>query len=334
VVTPFDDLTDQGRLRRLRALARTATTNYPIVSADASITFVARSFNTTFHILATGSSTALRVAPRERIHADGTEQVEARWMRSLQTDGIVSPPDVIDTCDGAPYVEITHPGVPGERICMLFRWIEGQPLTDAMTLDRARQMGELAALLHEHAANAATREAPSVLVADRVLYWRLPNQFGEARSTDTLFDEALDRAERALAAVWQNQPHRPHLLHGDLTSDNIMVSGRELVPIDFQDLVWGFDIQDLAITLAALRRTDDDGRLEAQFQRGYRAVRTWPQLEPATLAGLIAGRQLHQLNLALNLRRPGLDIVIARAKARITEWMSPTTTPAATLDTR
>ncbi len=266
-----------------------------------------------------GFSGALRIGPAERIHAEGTEIVEARWMRDLRATRAAAPPEVFNTRDGRPVVRQVQAGGTGERICMLFGWVAGRPLRQTMSVAAAGQMGTLAARLHDHAA-ARTGGAPGVLVADRVLYWRVENRLGEVASS-ALVGEALDRAQRFLSELWAHPPHPPHLIHGDLTPDNILVDDGTLVPIDFQDLVWGLDIQDLAIAWSALAPFDEQGRLRDRFRAGYATVRPWPELDPETLSALIAARRLHQLNLALTLRKPGLADFVTRATKVIAEWM-------------
>jgi len=298
---------------------------YGVAPDRVRITLSAQSYNTVFRVLDSGFDAALRIGPGERIHAEETEAVEAQWMRSLRASGTVSPPEVFDAVDGRPAVRRSRPGVPGERVCMLFGWVRGRPLSEVMSSERAERAGTVAALLHEHAA-ATERNAPlPVLVADRVLYWRLEDRLAEAgTSSSTLISEAHDRAQQHVAQLWARPPHRPHLLHGDLTPYNLMVEGRTgaLVPIDFQDLIWGFEVQDLAITLSSFGRFDDPDDLRARFHAGYQDVRPWPDFDPAMLAALVGARRLQQLNLALTLRRPGLDVYVPRIVELIKAWMA------------
>jgi Ser/Thr protein kinase RdoA (MazF antagonist) len=144
------------------------------------------------------------------------------------------------------------------------------------------------------------------------------------RAADSLVGEAFDRASDAVAALWADPPHRPHLLHGDFTARNVMMRDRLLVPIDFQDLVVGFDVQDLAIALDSLGRFAGGTDLREEFRVGYESVRPWPDLDAGLLDALIAARLLHQmnLNLAVGLWETGLDRFIARVRGRLAEWMA------------
>jgi len=160
---------------------------------------------------------------------------------------------------------------------------------------------------------------PSVLIADRVLYWRVENRLGELPGS--LMTEALDRANRVMAEIWADPPHPPHLIPGDLTADNVMVNEDALVPYRFPGSRVGIRDPRPRFHLELTGPVDDAEELQRQFRLGYRAVRPWPEFERETLASLIAARRLQQLNLALTLGRTGLDQKIARAQQLIAEWM-------------
>ncbi|HZB41057.1 MAG TPA: phosphotransferase, partial [Ilumatobacter sp.] len=273
---------------------------------------MAESFNTVFRVVDRGRAYALRVGPAERIHAEDTEMVEARWMRELRNGGTVCPPTVFDSVDGGPVVRQGHTELRSERVCMLFDWVDGGPLASAMSLDSARDMGRLAAQLFESTTAVDDPQEPP-LIADRVLYWQVGNRLPQLVASGSIIDEALERAQQILDEIWVARPHPPRVIHGDLTPDNVLVADGRLVPIDFQDLVWGFDVQDVAISLSSFERFGEADALRDQFRSGYEDVRVWPDLDDATLAGLVAARRLHQLNLSLTLRRPGLSQYIDRA---------------------
>jgi Ser/Thr protein kinase RdoA (MazF antagonist) len=291
-----------------------------------------------------GRRSALRVGSALRIHTEETELVEAAWITALGNDAVVPVPDVILAANASPVVRQGHRGVPEDRLCMMFGWITGRTLSEAMTPGRAHELGSVAARLHEYAAgrgrwagdggrgdgggdggggDGGRGEPPPVLVANQVLHWRIPNRLVELAETyGSLFDDALLRAQATLDDLWRHRRHRPHLLHGDLTPLNVMVSHNRLVPFDFQDLVWGFDVQDLAITLVSLRRYDNCQELTENFRTGYQGIRAWPDLEPELLTALIVARRLHQLNLTLAIRHPGFEHIIVRVAEIVAGWMA------------
>lgn len=112
-------------------------------------------------------------------------------------------------------------------------------------------------------------------------------------------------------------------MHGDLTPQNVIVSPLHgLVPIDFQDTVQGFEVQDLSITVSALRRFPDADQLTHAFRAGYSELRPWPDTSPALFDSLVAARALHQLNLTLNvLDMAALDGYVASHAERAHAWM-------------
>ena len=123
-------------------------------------------------------------------------------------------------------------------------------------------------------------------------------------------------------ALWQSPPHRAHLLHGDLQSGNVMVHRHAVTLIDFQDLIWGFDVQDVSIALLAVEQHGDIGSWADAFRAGYEAVRPWPDTDPDTDAALRAARHLNILNFGMSVGGPDVDAFIARRAAAIRKWMA------------
>jgi Ser/Thr protein kinase RdoA (MazF antagonist) len=290
------------------------------------VRLAAESFNSIFRVTTASAVYALRVGAALQIHPEGTAAVEAAWHRRLRQQGVCVP-DVLANTDGefATLVGNARAGH-GPSVCLLFEWVAGRSLRTCMTGRRAAALGRLSAQLQQDAAQWSPAGAQDVLRADRVLYWQLPDQLaaaGDRFGVGTLFTDAAARAQRVVDALWQNPPHRPHLVHGDLTPQNVIVSPPHgLVPIDFQDTILGFEVQDLSISVSALRRLPDGDRLTAAFRAGYGEVRQWPDVSPALFDSLIAARALHQLNLTLNSAgMAGLDSYVASHADRARAWM-------------
>jgi len=321
----FDDLTPRGQLGRLRALGLDALLDYDLEVVRCS--FVAQAFNTVFRVdAANGSIYALRISPHLRIHADGCESAEAQWLAALRRDAKLSVPQVIRTRDRSVVVAAAAAGVPEARSCVLFEWTVGRPLRERINLNLVRKAGALTAVVHEHGAfRAATRPSappPGVLVADCVLYFRAAIRLDELGATyGSVLAEAVERAQQALDDLWRNPPHRPHLLHGDVQPGNVLAARGEVTLIDFQDLIWGFEIQDALMALDALAPLDNGPKFVEAFRAGYETVRPWPDADPETIAALSAARHLNILNFGLNVRRAGLDSFIARHAGPVLEWM-------------
>ncbi|HEY2278235.1 MAG TPA: phosphotransferase [Streptosporangiaceae bacterium] len=290
------------------------------------VRLAAESFNSIFRVTTASAVYALRVGAVLQIHPEGTAAVEAAWHRRLRQHGVLVP-EVVANVDGEPATLVADDRAEhGTRVCVMFDWVAGRSLRTGLSGRRAAALGRLSARLQHDGASWSPPGADAVLRADRVLYWRLPDQLaatGSRSGFGTLFTDALARAQAVLDSLWVSPPHPPHLVHGDLTPNNVIVSPRDgLVPIDFQDTVWGFEVQDLAITVSALRRWPGSERLIDAFRAAYGQRRTWPDVSPALFESLIAARTLQQLNLTLNLASSNeLDSYLASHTRRIRAWM-------------
>lgn len=318
----FDELSPVGRTRRLRTLALDTLQHGFAVDAEHVRPVAVHSFNTVFRADAPDGATprmALRVGDRIRIHAADVESVEAAWLCRLSAETALTVPQPVAGRDGCSSRHWSVPGVDGTRVCSLFSWLDGRPLRDHMTTDGLVSMGRVAAELHEHAASLDAAFASAAPCADAPVY------FGEtdlvtSPGADPLLVEARARVQDVIDGLWADPPHRPHLLHGDIGPHNVLVFRGRVRPIDFQDLLVGFDVQDVAITVADLRRNAPEA--VEPFRSGYRSVRPWPLSDPALEAALVAGRSLNVANLGLLLRRDGFDRRVAAHTAIVRRWMT------------
>ena len=294
--------------------------------APRRVRLAAESFNSIFRVTTASAVYALRVGSALQIHPEGTPAVEAAWHRRLREQGVCVR-DVLANADGelATLVMDGRAGH-GSRVCVLFEWVAGRSLRTCMTGRRSAALGRLSARLQREAVTWSPSGAGDVLAADRVLYWRLPERLSAAGSRfgfGTLFLDAMARAQPVVDSLWRSPPHPPRLVHGDLTPANVIVSPRSgLVPIDFQDTVRGFEVQDLSITVAALRRWPNGDRLVDAFRSGYGECRPWPDVSPDLFESLIVARALNQMNLTLNMTGiDGLESYVAGHGARVRAWM-------------
>jgi Ser/Thr protein kinase RdoA (MazF antagonist) len=290
------------------AIAREALARYDIEVAD--VTFAAQAFNTVFRVdAADGAAYAMRVGAALRIHADGCEELESRWLRELHAEGLPVV-HVVATREGESVVTA------GGRRCVLFDWVHGDSLRVRVTPELVHAAGVVLGSVHAEDAGVGAVAPLGALAGDRVLSFLVPNRLDELEaSLGTRFTDAVERAQAALDALWRDPPHPPRLLHGDVNQGNVLVDGDRVTLIDFQDLFWGFEIQDVTIPMLALPFAD-------AFRAGYETVRRWPEAAPETVAALEAARHLNVLNFGLCGDRPRLDAVVARHAGPIAEWMA------------
>ena len=289
-----------------------------------SVRVAARSFNTVFRVRdVRGHAYALRIPPATRIHPDGREGVETEWLAALRGDARIHVPSVVVTRAGASVADAPVGGGPA-RPAVLFDWMTGTPMSVRPSEAAAVAVGSMAARLHRHPSGMSHTARAGVPIADQVLYWSLPNRLPELSRFGGVVSEALARAEVAVAALSSRDgAGAAHLLHGDVAPHNVILR-RDAEPalIDFDDLIWGVDIQDVAITVAALRGYPEGDRLVTAYRAGYEQDGTWPVGDSAELEALVAARRILQLNLGLNLRKPGIGAYIDRIVAELRAWMA------------
>jgi Ser/Thr protein kinase RdoA (MazF antagonist) len=325
---PFERLTPRGQIGRLRALANRALEQYDDhdQAGDGDpprVSLLKQTFNTMFRVVDDrGHKTALRVGARERIHPPETEAVETAWLTALRAQSSVVTALPIANREGSFVTTVESPGVPEARTCVRFEWARGHRLGETMDDEGAAAVGRLLAQLHAHGAAFEGGRALPILTGEHALLFVLPDLIPRDDPVyGTVLGEALDRCQAAIDGLWAHPPHPPHILHGDLHPNNILVWRRHLTPVDFQDLLWGFEIQDVSITLMSFEWYPDSDALAAACRAGYEELRPWPVDDASLLGTLIAARHLSVLNLGYNLRRPGFERSVAVHAGWIRDWM-------------
>jgi len=319
-VKPFAQLTERGQARRLRVLAQNALQAYDLDVARLSL--VTNSMNGIFRVdTRSGQRFILRVSVPEGGHTLDHVAAEMDWLAALARDTALSVPRPVPARDGARVVAAEAPGVPEARLCAVFSWVPGTDLAKHITPANLSRLGELMAGLHEHARGYQPPAGLALLRFDRVFPFPEPVILFEPRFADLFPPERLAlyrRAEAwAQAALHQLQasgePMR--LLHGDLHQWNVRCARGGLSPIDFEDLMWGWPVQDIATSLYYFLEPEADyPQLRAAFEQGYRRRAPWPERHPGEIDAFIAARGLGLVNFILTHPNPAW-------KARASEFV-------------
>lgn len=301
VVKPFDQLTERGRLRRLRSVAAAALHDYAIDVQRLSL--IGGFVNALYRVDTPGGPLALRVDLMGE-HSDSDAELELEWLEALAGHVNVGVP--IRTIDGALYTHATADGVPNARRCVLFTWVPGGPLADRMSPAVFEQYGRLSARLHLHGAIHRPRRRP--MVWDRVHYfpetvdpvvYHLPENAEEFPNGGLeVVERTLAIVEPQLASVTDRQ-----IVHGDLHVWNVHARRGEVWALDFEDIMWASRAQDIAISLYYIQDRPDRNELIGAFRRGYEQFAGWPTDE-AELASFMAARRLMFVNYVLNIDMP------------------------------
>jgi Ser/Thr protein kinase RdoA (MazF antagonist) len=90
--------------------------------------------------------------------------------------------------------------------------------------------------------------------------------------------------------------------------------------LDFEDVMLGAPVQDLAITLSYNRQHPEYEQLLAAFVEGYRSIREWPVEYEGQLLLLMAARSVMLINYVLRMG-VAADEYIAVAVEQMTELL-------------
>jgi Ser/Thr protein kinase RdoA (MazF antagonist) len=299
----FEDLTERGRARRLRALALNALENYDLKCQRLKL--VTNHLNGIFRAETSGDPWILRVSTREGGHTRSHIEAETAWLSALARETCIPVPRPLPARDGNFVTSASAPGVPEERLCCVFSWVPGVDLASRLTRENIRSQGRLLAQLHEHTKGFRISEKMDILVFDEVFYFPEPVVIFDECTAEMMtpgqrrkFQNWNERAEIAIKLLDQSgEPAR--VLHGDLHQWNIRVSRGTLSPIDFEDLILGWPVQDIAISLYYYQDEKDYPAKRNAFREGYCSVSSWPERQVGEIDTFLAARGLSLLNFVL-----------------------------------
>jgi Ser/Thr protein kinase RdoA (MazF antagonist) len=301
---PFLSLTVRGQARRLRQLAIHALGCYDLDVAR--LRLITNDVNGIFRIdAADGRRFILRVTAPEGGHTIDHVTAEMDWLTALARDTDLSVPRPLRTRDGSFLVTAEADGVPEPRLCEIFSWVAGKDLAGDMSEVNLARLGELSARLHIHALTYHPLAPLSLLRFDRVFPFPEPVVLFEERFSQlfpparkTVYQKAMDWAQESVDRLKAGgEPMR--ILHGDLHQWNVRLARGVLSPIDFEDLMLGWPVQDIATTLYYFLG-DHFSAWRAAFQAGYTRCSPWPERHPGEIDSFIAARGIGLANLVLN----------------------------------
>ena len=190
----------------------------------------------------------------------------------------------------------SDPLVPHERVCAVFSWLEGTNLADRLTPATMQSFGATMARLHLHALEFTPSSSFTASRYDDPYPYELPFVVFDEAGDDLLppdrrrlFEEAWHAVEATIKRLAEREPAR--LLHGDLHPWNAMVNHGRISVFDFEDVVWGWPVQDIGTTLYYFWSSEEFEERWTQLREGYETVAPWPD-RGGEVATFIAGRTL------------------------------------------
>jgi Ser/Thr protein kinase RdoA (MazF antagonist) len=271
---PYSKLTERGQARRLRRLAWKALEQYELEVIRLSL--VTNDMNGIFRVdTRAGEKWILRITLPEGGHN----------------------PDHVES-----------------RLCTVFSWVRGTDLAEHLSPANIARLGKLMARLHAHALTYRPPAELSLLRFDRVFPFPEPVIFFDEYFSAffpperrAVYQQAIDWVQSAIDRL--NAGGEPmRLLHGDLHQWNVRYFRGVLSPIDFEDLMWGWPVQDIATTLYYFLNSDTYPSMREGFQEGYTCYSSWPERYPGEIDAFIAARALGLANFILNDPNPSWKI--------------------------
>ena len=298
----FENLTLRGQVRRMRQLAWDALRQYDLVVTG--LHFMGWYTNLMFRVKTRdGLSYVLRIcAPNWRTDED--RRAEVAWLQALAQEPSIEAPVPQPARDGLCIVEASAPGIPGSRPCLLMSWLPGINLGKRLDESSLFKMGLLFARMHHHGASwnpppaftnrrmsqVLARDEPDVLFSESIQTIFTPR-------THQAWEKARQAVETAYARLYSQTGLQ--VIHHDLWHDNIKLYRGRLQPLDFEDTVWGYPIQDIAMAMQDLMSDVTPERYEPlleAFRAGYETLAIWPEGYTGEMDTFRVGRMLWVAN--------------------------------------
>jgi Ser/Thr protein kinase RdoA (MazF antagonist) len=280
--------------------------------------------NTLFRVRTThGISFVLRLcAPGWRSETDIRSEIV--WLQAISQETDIIAPRPVPTRKGDLMIDAPLPGIPGYGRCVLMTWIPGTPLAKQLTEANLYKMGALFARLHDY----STRFSPPPGFTHRKM-----DRFLARDEQDVLFQkdclaginsheqDILLRTKAHVDSAFQQlytDPAGLRVIHNDLWHGNIKVYRGRLYPLDFEDSLWGYPVQDIAMALQDLMTgvaPEAFEPLQDALCRGYTSWLPWPEVYPGQIDSFRAGRMLWVANYVACFQRQHLAAHVA--------WLAP-----------
>ncbi len=324
----FFALTTRGKVNRMRPAMWKALAHYDI--QPTGLRLLGTDTNIILRVdTASGVPYLLRLAiPDWRSDLDNLSEMV--WLNALQATTIGAPRPIA-TPEGEWLVFETAPNLPGTYRFCLQSWVYGRPLEEALTPQNLYKMGVLFARLHQFSAEFTppgeftTRRMSHYLSRDEPDVLFSPELRAKYPQADwSLLDAANQRVLAGFARRYAD-PDSLRVIHNDLWHGNIQVYHGRLLPFDFEDTLWGYPVQDIAM---AIHDLDDEGprdqfdNLLAQFQRGYTSLAPWPEQYEGEMDLFRAGRLLWVVNWVAQHQEQYLVPHLESIRPMLTEFIA------------
>jgi len=298
-VTDFDALTHDQQLPILLELAVASTRNYDLPDS-VSVKMANLSENATYKVEALdGRRWALRIH-RDGYHSKTAIASELAWLIDLRQTGVVMTPTPVKGRDGELIQQVTHPRMPRPRNVVLFEWEAGaEPGIGEDLSEPFEVLGEVTARMHMHARqwqrpawfSRFTWDFDTSLGDNNPHWGRWRDGMGIDAAKEDLFGRTVDLIGKRLSA-YGKAPDRFGLIHCDLRLANLLIDGKAVKVIDFDDCGFGWYMYDAATPVSFYEHEPQVPGLIESWKAGYRKVLDLPKADEDEIPTFVMLRRL------------------------------------------
>lgn len=298
-VGDFDSLSFTAQLPLLQELAQSATALFPLPD-NANVTLLNLSENATYKVQSPdGRRWAMRIH-RDGYHSRTAIASELAWLIDLRSTGVVTTAAPVKGRDGELIQQLAHPRMSRPRNIVLFDWETGsEPGIDDDLTGAFQDLGEVTARMHRHAQGWQRPKWFSRLtwdfetsLGDKDPHWgRWRDGMGVDAEKAALFGRTVDLIGRRLSAYGKG-PDRFGLIHCDLRLANLLIDGRSVKVIDFDDCGFGWFMYDAATPVSFYEHEPQVPALIEAWKEGYRRVSPLSKPDEAEIPTFVMLRRL------------------------------------------
>jgi Ser/Thr protein kinase RdoA (MazF antagonist) len=298
-MTDFNTLSHEEQLPILLELANGAVSRYELPPGSTA-TMLNLSENATYKVEAPdGRRWALRVH-REGYHSRQAIASELAWAVDLRRTGVVTTPNPVKGKDGEIIQDVSHPRMAIPRHVVLFDWETGaEPGIGEDLSEPFEVLGEITARMHIHARQwkrpswftRLTWDFGTALGEDKPHWGRWRDGIGMDREKEALFQRTVDLIGRRLKAYGKGAD-RFGLIHCDLRLANLLIDGKAVKVIDFDDCGFGWYMYDAATPVSFYEHEPQVPGLIESWVKGYRKQLALPREDEAEIPTFIMLRRV------------------------------------------
>jgi Ser/Thr protein kinase RdoA (MazF antagonist) len=218
---------------------------------------------------------------------------EIAWLVALRKDGVVATPVPVAGRNGEWIQSV------GAREAVLFEWEEGcEPRIHTDLRQCFLALGAITAQMHRH---SQRWERPDgfdrftwnfeAALGDQARWGRWCDGLGMNQARLDLFSHTVDSIRDRLANYGRG-PDRFGLTHCDLRLGNLLLAGREVKVLDFDDCGFGWYMYDAATPLSFYEHLPQVPSLIQHWLEGYRSVSPLSQADEEEIPTFVMLRRL------------------------------------------